>query len=115
MGPKRFVAELKRRHVYNVTVGYGVITWSLVQMETQIGLVFDLSRGVLRLIVLLLLFVGFPAAVGLAWAFDLTPDGVKRTEDLAPSDSVGSGVAPNDSDRSAGELADKALLAPEEN
>src|SRR4051794_21598629 len=110
MSPKRLMTELKRRHVYNVAVGYGVIKWSLVQMATQIALVFDLSRGVLRVIVLLLLFVGFPAAVGLAWAFDLTLGGVKRTKALAPNDSISSPGAPNHSDRSAGELADKALL-----
>ena len=88
MIPKRFLAELKRRHVYNVAVGYIVIAWSLIQVLTQVAPLFDVPRAVERLIVLLVVFVGFPLAVGLAWVFDVTPQGIRRTEDVVLDDSV---------------------------
>jgi serine/threonine-protein kinase len=76
-----FFAELKRRNVYKVAVAYIVAGWALAQGIAQVFPVFDVPNWVVRLIVLLII-IGFPIALFLAWAFELTPEGVKRTEDI---------------------------------
>ena len=87
MDPKKFFAELQRRNVYKAAVAYGVVGWLLVQIATQVFPFFDVPAWVIRFIVLLLL-LGFPIAVFLAWVFELTPEGLKRTEEVAPGGSV---------------------------
>jgi TolB-like protein/Tfp pilus assembly protein PilF len=81
MNPNNFFAELKRRNVYKVAVAYIVGGWALSQGIAQVFPVFDVPNWVIRLIVLLII-VGFPVAVVLAWAFEITPEGIKRTEDV---------------------------------
>ena len=75
-----FFAELKRRNVYKVAVAYAVIGWLLVQVATQVFPFFEIPNWAVRLIVLLIV-IGFPIALIMAWAFELTPQGLKRTED----------------------------------
>jgi TolB-like protein/Tfp pilus assembly protein PilF len=84
---KNFFAELKRRNVYKVAVAYGVASWLVIQIATQIFPVFDIPNWATRLVVLVLI-LGFPIALGLAWAYELTPEGLKRTEDVHPSESI---------------------------
>src|SRR6266849_7904011 len=79
MNSDRFFAELKRRNVYKVAVAYAVAGWALAQGIAQVLPVFDIPNWVVRLIVLLII-IGLPIALGLAWAFELTPQGIKRTE-----------------------------------
>ncbi|HCP90596.1 MAG TPA: hypothetical protein DIT76_00885 [Spartobacteria bacterium] len=79
MNPKNFFAELKRRNVYKVAVAYAVVGWLLVQVATQVFPFFEIPNWAVRLIVLLIV-VGFPVALVIAWAFELTPEGLKRTE-----------------------------------
>ncbi len=74
-----FFAELKRRNVYKVAIAYGVVAWLLMQVASQIFPFFDIPNWAVRLVVLLLI-IGFPVALILAWAFELTPEGLKRTE-----------------------------------
>ena len=74
-----FFAELKRRNVYKVAVAYIVAGWALSQGIAQVFPVFDVPNWVIRLIVLLII-IGLPIALRLAWAFELTPEGIKRTE-----------------------------------
>src|SRR5216117_1038633 len=76
-----FFAELKRRNVYKVAVAYAVVGWLLVQVTAQVFPVFEIPNWALRLIVLAII-IGFPIALVLAWAFELTPEGIKRTEDV---------------------------------
>src|SRR5438105_1611465 len=76
-----FFAELKRRNVYKVAVAYVVAGWALAQGIAQVFPVFDVPNWAIRLIVLLII-IGFPIALILAWAFELTPEGLKRTEDV---------------------------------
>jgi TolB-like protein/Flp pilus assembly protein TadD len=76
---KNFFAELKRRNVYKVAIAYGVVAWLLMQVASQIFPFFEIPSWAVRLVVLLLI-LGFPIALVLAWAFDLTPEGLKRTE-----------------------------------
>jgi TolB-like protein/Tfp pilus assembly protein PilF len=75
-----FFAELKRRNVYKVAIAYGVVAWLLMQVASQIFPFFEIPNWAVRLVVLLLI-IGFPVALILAWAFELTPEGIKRTED----------------------------------
>ena len=80
---RNFFAELKRRKVYRVAIAYIVAGWVLAQVVTQIFPVFEVPNWAMRLIILLLI-IGFPVALILAWAFDITPQGIVRTEDIEP-------------------------------
>ena len=86
MNPKAFFAELKRRNVYKVAVAYAVVGWLLVQVTTQVFPIFEIPNWASRLIVLAIV-IGFPIALVIAWAFELTPEGIKRTDDVDPFDS----------------------------
>src|SRR5437867_2450439 len=74
-----FFGELKRRNVYKVAVAYIVAGWALSQGIAQVFPVFDIPNWIIRLIVLLII-LGLPIALVLAWTFELTPQGIKRTE-----------------------------------
>jgi TolB-like protein len=76
-----FFSELKRRNVYKVGVAYAIVGWLLIQIATQVFPIFEIPNWALRLIVLAII-IGFPIALVLAWAFELTPEGIKRTEDV---------------------------------
>jgi len=73
-----FFEELKRRKVYRVAIAYIVASWALAQGLAQVLPVFDISNSAIRVVIALLLF-GFPVALVLAWVFDITPTGIRRT------------------------------------
>jgi len=79
MKPGNFFAELKRRNVYKVAVAYAVIGWLLLQIATQVFPFLEIPNWAIRLVIMLVI-VGFPIALIIAWAFELTPEGLKRTE-----------------------------------
>jgi len=81
VNPKTFFGELKRRNVYKVAVAYVVGGWALAQGLAQVLPVFSVPNWVIQLLVLLII-LGLPVALGLAWAFELTPEGLKRTEEV---------------------------------
>src|SRR5678810_743215 len=84
---RSFFAELKRRNVYKVAVAYAIVGWLIVQIATQVFPFLEIPSWVVRLIIALVA-IGFPIALVIAWAFELTPEGIKRTEDantLAPA------------------------------
>jgi len=85
MNLENFFTELKRRNVYKVAVAYAVVAWLLIQVATQVFPFFEIPNWTVRLVVLLII-IGFPIALVIAWAFELTPEGLKRTEvaDAAP-------------------------------
>ena len=87
MNPKKFFAELKRRNVYKVAVAYGIVTWLLIQIATQTFPFFEIPNWCVRLVIILLL-LGFPVALILAWAFEITPEGIVRAEDVPPNESI---------------------------
>src|SRR5207245_11081798 len=87
MNPKNFFAELKRRNVYKVAIAYAIVAWLLMQIASQIFPFFEIPNWAVRLVVLVLI-IGFPVALILAWAFELTPAGIKRAEDVDLSKSV---------------------------
>ncbi len=79
MNPKNFFAELKRRNVYKVAIAYGVVAWLLMQIATQVFPFLEIPNWAIRLVIMLIV-IGFPIALVIAWAFELTPEGLKRTE-----------------------------------
>ncbi len=81
---KQFFVELKRRKVYRVAVAYIVVAWVLVQVATQVFPFFEIPNWTIRLVIVALC-LGFPIAIILAWAYDLTPSGIKRTAELLPA------------------------------
>ena len=81
----RFFAELKRRKVYTIAIGYAVGGWALAQGIAQVLPVFDIPNWVIRLLVVLIV-LGFPLALTLSWFFDLTRYGVVRTPNLKDID-----------------------------
>src|SRR6266487_3457211 len=76
-----FFAELKRRNVYKVAVAYAIVGWLLVQVATQVFPFLEIPNWVVRLVIALVM-IGFPIALVIAWAFEATPEGIKRTEDV---------------------------------
>src|SRR5690349_13417617 len=84
MNPKMFFGELKRRNVYKVAAAYAIVGWLLVQIATQVFPFLEIPNWIVR-IVIVLVAIGFPVALVIAWAFELTPGGIKRTEDVGPS------------------------------
>ena len=79
MATKNFFGELKRRNVYKVAVAYAVVAWLLVQVATQVFPFLEIPNWVVRLVIALVV-IGFPIALVIAWAFETTPQGIKRTE-----------------------------------
>jgi TolB-like protein/Tfp pilus assembly protein PilF len=89
--PTNLFAELKRRNVYKVAVTYAIAAWLLIQIATQLFPFFEIPNWAVRLVVALLLF-GLPVAIVFAWIFELTPEGLKRTEGVPPKDFITQGT-----------------------
>src|SRR6266481_3819972 len=87
MNPHNFLAELKRRNVYKVAVAYAVFGWLSVQVATQVFPFLEIPNWIVRLVIALVV-IGFPIALVIAWAFEATPQGIKRTEDVDLSAAV---------------------------
>ncbi len=87
----RFFGELRRRHVGRVAVVYAIVAWVLMQIGEVVFPALSLPDWTLTLVVVLVVF-GFPIALILSWAFDLTPAGVVRTDAVdsltEPADTV---------------------------
>ena len=78
------LGELKRRNVFKVATIYVVVSWLVLQVATAVFPIFDIPNWASKLTVILL-GLGFPIAVIMAWAFDLTPDGIKWQDDVGQS------------------------------
>src|SRR5256884_4413240 len=78
MNSRNFFAELKRRNVYKVAVAYAIVGWLIVQVATQVFPFFEIPNWAIRLVVLLIV-IGFPVALVIAWAFESSPKGIDRT------------------------------------
>ena len=79
MNTQRFFAELKRRNVYKVAVAYAIVAWLLIQAASILFPTFEAPTWVMKIFVTVVI-LGFPIALIIAWAFELTPGGIKRTE-----------------------------------
>src|SRR5215212_3781224 len=83
MHPTTFFAELRRRNVYKVAVAYALVGWLLIQVASATFPFLQIPNWGTRLVIGLVI-LAFPIALILAWAFELTPKGIQRTQDLAP-------------------------------
>ena len=87
MNLRNFFGELKRRNVYKVAIAYAVIAWLLVQLGSILFPTFEAPGWVMKVFVAIIA-AGFPIALVLAWAFELTPEGIKRTEEVTPHETM---------------------------
>lgn len=90
MNEGNFFAELKRRHIYKVVVAYAIVAWLLIQAASILFSTFGAPAWVMKVFVTAII-LGFPVALILAWAFELTPEGIKRLEG-APNESIKPGT-----------------------
>jgi TolB-like protein/Flp pilus assembly protein TadD len=86
MGPATFLTELKRRKVYRVAVAYAIVAWLLIQAASILFPTFEAPLWVMKVFVTAVI-LGFPVALILAWVFELTPQGIRRSEQAAPRES----------------------------
>jgi TolB-like protein/Tfp pilus assembly protein PilF len=82
-----FFAELKRRNIYKVAVAYMVVGWLLIQAASILLPAFDAPAWAMKVLIIAIM-LGFPSALVLSWAFEITPEGIKREEDVAPNESI---------------------------
>src|SRR5437588_10225329 len=82
-----FFAELKRRNVYKVAVAYAVVAWLTIQAASIFLPAFNAPQWGIQIIIVILA-VGFPVALAFSWAFEITPEGIKRESDVQPDASV---------------------------
>ena len=87
MNARSFFAELKRRHVYKVAVAYAVVGWLLIQIAATTFPILEIPNVATKLVVAVVV-IGFPIALVIAWAFEMTPEGMKRTEELSPDEKL---------------------------
>jgi TolB-like protein len=87
MNRGNFFSELKRRNVYKVAVAYAVVSWLLIQAASILFPTFDAPPWVMKVFVAVIV-LGFPIALVFSWAFEITPEGIKREEDVSPNESI---------------------------
>jgi TolB-like protein/tetratricopeptide (TPR) repeat protein len=83
VNPKNVFAELKRRNVYKVAIAYAVVAWLLLQAASILFPTFEAPSWTMKVFVAMTA-LGFPIALIIAWAFELTPEGIKRTDEIEP-------------------------------
>jgi TolB-like protein/Flp pilus assembly protein TadD len=84
---RNFFAELKRRNVYKVAVAYVVVSWLIIQAASILLPTFEAPAWVMKVVVAFLI-LGFPVALVFSWAFEITPEGIKRESEVAPNESI---------------------------
>ena len=82
-----FFSELKRRNVYKVAVAYAVVSWLLIQAASILLPTFEAPPWGMKVLVLVIV-LGFPAALIFSWAFEITPEGIKFESEIAPNESI---------------------------
>ena len=82
-----FIAELKRRNVFRVGAAYVIVAWILIEVASVILPTFKTPEWVMQAFTFLLI-LGFPVALIFAWAFELTPEGIKREADVDRAESI---------------------------
>ncbi len=87
MSERNFFAELKRRNVYKVAVAYVVVAWLLIQAASIFLPAFDAPPWVMKIFIIVIIF-GFPVALILSWAFEITPEGIKLESEIEQSKSI---------------------------
>ena len=87
MNLQNFFGELRRRNVYKIAIAYAVVGWLLIQIASTVLPTFHAPEWVLQSFVVIVA-LGFPIALIVAWAFEMTPDGMKRTENVSPNEYI---------------------------
>ena len=87
MSNRNFFAELKRRNVYKVAVAYAIAAWLLIQAASILFPTFNAPPWVMQVLVIILV-LGFPAALVFSWAFEVTPEGIVRESEVEAAESV---------------------------
>ncbi len=87
MSAPNFFSELKRRNVYKVAVAYIIVSWLLIQAASILFPTFEAPVWVMKVFVSILAF-GFPVALIFSWAFEITPEGIKRESEIPPDKSI---------------------------
>ncbi|MFL2545872.1 MAG: hypothetical protein ACJ0SL_00635 [Candidatus Rariloculaceae bacterium] len=80
-----FFQELKRRNVFKVAATYFVVAWLVIEVTATVLPIFEAPEWIVQVITLIII-LAFPFALLFSWAYDLTPDGLERTEALDPND-----------------------------
>ena len=94
MSGRNFFAELKRRNVYKVAAAYAVIAWLLIQAASILFPTFEAPAWLMKVLVVIVA-AGFVIALLIAWTFEMTPEGMKRTEDVSPNEQFRVGARAN--------------------
>src|SRR3989442_3747250 len=84
---ENFFAELKRRNVDKVAVAYAVVAWLVIQAASIFLPAFDAPPWVMKILIIVIV-LGFPIALVLSWAFEITPEGIKLESEVAPNKSI---------------------------
>jgi ketosteroid isomerase-like protein len=82
-----FFSELRRRNVFRVALTYTVVAWLLIEMASVLLPLVDAPESIITAFVVLLA-LGFAVALFISWAFEMTPEGLKRTQDLSPDEVI---------------------------
>src|ERR1700724_2492743 len=87
MNFRHFVSELRRRNVYKIAVAYAVVAWLLIQAASILFPTFDAPTSAMKILVVILA-IGFPIALAFSWAFEITPEGIKRESEIESDKSI---------------------------
>ena len=88
MSHKRsFFSELRRRNVFRVALTYAVVAWLLIEVASVLLPLIDAPESIITAFVVLLA-LGFAVALFISWEFEMTPEGLKRTQDLSPDEVI---------------------------
>src|SRR5205814_4266039 len=82
-----FFSELRRRNVFRVSLPYAVVEWLLMEISSVLLPLLDAPESIITAFVILLA-LGFAVALFISWAFEMTPEGQKRTQDLSPDEVI---------------------------
>jgi ketosteroid isomerase-like protein len=82
-----FFSELRRRNVFRVALTYAVVAWLLIEIASVLLPLVDAPESLITAFVVLLA-LGFAVAVFISWSFEMTPEGLKRTQDLSPGEVI---------------------------
>ncbi len=87
MNFKKLISELKRRNVFKVAMAYAIAGWLIIQVATSVFPAFKFPAWTIQFVIILVV-IGFPISLIIAWAFELTPEGVKKTGEVDKAESI---------------------------
>ncbi len=80
--------ELRRRNVFKVGAAYAIVAWLLIEVSSVLLPTFNAPEWIMQVFTLFVI-LGFPITLLMAWAYEVTPEGIKAAADVRPSDSIG--------------------------